>query len=97
MQYMIVPSRASVYIAPDLIVHYVEQHRYAPPAEFVDAMLACPEPSSAAYFDLLLPFADIWRLTPDAIRRIAADAPERRKAHAELVAQQEASKGRFKW
>lgn len=29
-----------IYVAPTLIVHYVEKHKYLPPQEFVDAVLA---------------------------------------------------------
>jgi hypothetical protein len=27
------------YAAPNLVVHYVDQHRYLPPSEFIDAVL----------------------------------------------------------
>lgn len=96
-QYVVIPSRHFVYVAPDLVVHYVERHEYAPPRDFVDAVLSCPEQSSDEYVDLLLPFAAIWKLDADRLRRIAATAPQRRKAHAEALAQREAAKGSFKW
>ena len=95
--YVIIPAATCVYVAPALVVHYVEHHRYAPPPEFVAAILACPEQSSDAYVELLTPFASTWRLDADGVRRIAATAPGRRKAHAEAEAQREASKGGFKW
>lgn len=31
-----------IYVAPALIVHYVADHHYAPPQEFVEAVLAAP-------------------------------------------------------
>lgn len=31
------------YIAPELIVHYIEQHHYLPPLEFIDAVYGSPE------------------------------------------------------
>lgn len=35
-----VPSGRSDYVAaPDVVLHYVEQHEYAPPAIFVDAVM----------------------------------------------------------
>ena len=36
-----VPGRAGrVYSAPTLIAHYVDAHRYRPPDEFIEAVLA---------------------------------------------------------
>lgn len=32
-------SDGSIFVAPDLIFHYVQQHRYAPPEPFVRACL----------------------------------------------------------
>jgi hypothetical protein len=34
-----VPGRGVTYYAPNLIVHYVAEHQYAPPEEFVAAVL----------------------------------------------------------
>jgi hypothetical protein len=96
-QYVIIPARTRVYVAPDLVAHYVEAHSYLPPSEFVDAVLACPEQSSDAYVELLLPFAGVWNLDEAIVRRIASRAPESRKAHAARLAQFEANRGHFKW
>lgn len=49
-----------LFHAPEMIAHYVEAHRYAPPAEFVAAVLACPLPGTPEYFNVVAPFA--WRL-----------------------------------
>jgi hypothetical protein len=35
-------ERATLFVAPRLIAHYVEAHHYAPPEEFVASVLACP-------------------------------------------------------
>lgn len=35
-----IPAGGRVYVSPNLIIHYVDQHSYQPPAEFVDAVLA---------------------------------------------------------
>ena len=85
--YLVIPSRDCVYIAPDLIVHYIDAHQYAPPAEFVDAVLACPEQCSDAYVELLLPFVSSWGeyLDADRLRKHAAEAPEKRRHHAEYI------------
>jgi hypothetical protein len=37
------------YAAPTLIYHYVTRHRYAPPAEFVQAVLTGPLPDTPEY------------------------------------------------
>jgi hypothetical protein len=39
-----------IFAAPNLIYHYVAQHQYAPPDEFVKAVLKSPPPPSPAYF-----------------------------------------------
>jgi len=96
-QYVVIPAPSCFYVAPELITHYVERHQYAPPDEFVTAVLACPEQSSSAYVDLLLPFASTWRLTADDVRHIAQRAPAAREQHAAAVAQAHASKGGFRW
>ena len=53
---LIIPSEEFCYVAPVLISHYVEIHRYEPPAEFVKALLACPPQKSPSYMALLNPF-----------------------------------------
>jgi hypothetical protein len=96
-QHVVIPARTRVYVAPELVAHYVEAHSYLPPNEFIDAVLACPEQSNDAYVELLMPFAAVWNLDEATVRRIAARAPERRAAHAARLEQFEASKGNFKW
>jgi hypothetical protein len=87
-QYVIIPSATCLYVAPDLVVHYIADHRYSPPNEFVAAVLACPEQSSDAYVDLLLPFAGIWSLDADGVRRIAS-----RRVRTEP----DPNQGNFRW
>lgn len=38
-----------VYAAPNLIYHYVTEHRYQPPMEFIEAVLRSPLPNSPEY------------------------------------------------
>jgi len=38
-----------VYAAPDLIYHYVVEHHYCPPDEFIQAVLEGPLPGSLEY------------------------------------------------
>jgi hypothetical protein len=49
-----VPHRGSIYVAPELIVHYIAAHRYKPPQVFIDAVMACPEMNSMAYKKAIL-------------------------------------------
>ena len=42
-----------IYAAPDLIYHYVVDHRYQPPDEFVQAVLKGPGPNSAEFRALI--------------------------------------------
>jgi hypothetical protein len=44
-----VPGEARVYVAPEMILHYIEQHAYAPPPEFQQAVLDCPTMRSIDY------------------------------------------------
>ena len=39
---ILVRGRQRIYAAPDMILHYVRWHRYRPPAEFVEAVMAGP-------------------------------------------------------
>ena len=50
---ILVPGKAVVYMAPSLILHYIRTHRYLPPTCFLEAVLDCPEPRSAAYLAAL--------------------------------------------
>lgn len=44
-----VPAEALLYVAPDMIAHYVEVHNYLPPAEFIEAVLNAPLPGTSEY------------------------------------------------
>jgi hypothetical protein len=44
-----VPGTNVVYVSPGGIVHYVESHSYLPPAEFIEAVLKCPDLQSEEY------------------------------------------------
>jgi hypothetical protein len=37
-----VPGHEAVYVAPSLILHYIDAHEYVPPDLFVRAVEACP-------------------------------------------------------
>jgi hypothetical protein len=48
-----IPGSGFVYVAPELILHYVDRHLYVPPEEFCDAVLACPPMGTPVYFRAL--------------------------------------------
>jgi hypothetical protein len=45
-----IPSETVVYVAPGMIVHYIAEHGYCPPEEFVNAVQDCPAQGSEAFF-----------------------------------------------
>lgn len=53
-----VPAWTHAYVAPRNLVHMLYDHDYLPPAEFVDAVIACPRVDSLAYHDA---FRDLVR------------------------------------
>jgi hypothetical protein len=46
---ILVPDKTVIYMAPQLILHYIKEHRYRPPGCFLEAVLNCPEPGSDEY------------------------------------------------
>lgn len=53
-----IPTLEAVYVAPAAVLHFVSEHSYAPPEEFVQAVLDCPPQGSRSFLTLLhqLPF-----------------------------------------
>lgn len=49
-----IPADGFLFVAPSLILHYIDSHEYAPPKEFCDAVLKCPEMRSMDYLRALL-------------------------------------------
>ena len=58
-----VPSGRKIYVAPEMILHYVRIHEYRPPGQFCDALVTCPDMGSDAYFTAMssTTWADIER------------------------------------
>ncbi|MBL8923900.1 MAG: hypothetical protein JNJ54_33905 [Myxococcaceae bacterium] len=46
---LFVPAGPVAYVAPSLVFHYLDSHGYGLPQVFVDAVQACPDPSTPAY------------------------------------------------
>ncbi len=42
-------SNGIMYAAPDLIIHYILNHGYLPPEEFINAVISGPKPDSKEY------------------------------------------------
>jgi hypothetical protein len=51
---LLIPGKDAIYMAPGRLDHYIDMHSYAPPPEFVDAVLLCPDPRSPEYKASLL-------------------------------------------
>lgn len=51
---LFVPYDGKLYVAPILVAHYVDAHRYKPPRVFVEAIMACPPMNSMEYMKVLL-------------------------------------------
>ena len=50
---LFIPTSDVVYVAPSLILHYIDAHEYSPPQPFCDAVLACPEMRSMDYLKMI--------------------------------------------
>jgi len=62
-----VPSGERLFVAPEMIVHYIEKHGYKPPAEFVTAVLRSPLPETEEYQLITEPF---WHLHRGMVQRM---------------------------
>lgn len=49
-----VPGNDCLFVAPSLIIHYIDAHRYCPPLAFQEAVTASPEMRSVAYLKAIL-------------------------------------------
>jgi hypothetical protein len=56
-----VPQGEVLYVAPELVGHYVRVHSYRPPAEFVAAVMASPLPDTHEYQTLAESFGRLHR------------------------------------
>lgn len=46
---LFIPRHDVVYLAPGRVDHYIDVHSYVPSTAFIDALMMCPEPGTAAY------------------------------------------------
>jgi hypothetical protein len=62
-----VPSGELLFVAPEMVVHYIEQHGYCPPPEFITAVLKSPLPDTEEYELITEPF---WHKHREAVERM---------------------------
>src|SRR5205823_2146919 len=65
-----VPSGDLLFVFPDLIVHYVEQHGYKPPEEFIAALFRSPFPDTEEFQIITEPFWQMHKLAQDRAARL---------------------------
>lgn len=51
---LFIPTEEFVYVAPSLVLHYIDSHGYAPPQRFLTALEACPQHGTLEYRKLVL-------------------------------------------
>lgn len=51
---LFIPANGFILVCPELIVHYINAHRYVPPDLFCSAVLACPSMRSSDYRKAIL-------------------------------------------
>ncbi len=65
------PEAQRLYIAPSSILHAMDAHEYAPPEEFVRAVLRCPPMRSQRYMVALSSVAPPWLVEAGPLRPAA--------------------------
>jgi hypothetical protein len=70
-----VPSGDLLFVAPEMVVHYIEEHDYGPPAEFVEAVLRSPLPDTEEYQLITEPFWHRHRAFEEMMRTAEAAEP----------------------
>jgi hypothetical protein len=80
---LFVPAKGCVYVAPEMILHYVVAHGYSPSRVFQSAVLACPKVLSPVYLRAIIrngPMVLVEEATAelDRIARASGQHPTRR-------------------
>ena len=58
---IVVPADKELYVAPSMILHYVEEHRYLPPKQFVNAVLESPIPGTKDYANAVAKYRELHK------------------------------------
>jgi len=53
-------AAGNIYAAPNMLLHYIINHNYMPPEEFLDAIISGPIPPDEKYFAKLTEFDLEW-------------------------------------
>lgn len=53
------PVDGVLYVFPEMLAHYIQVHGYAPPDEFIDAIMKSPIPGTQDYGDAVQKFHDL--------------------------------------
>ena len=53
-----VPDGEILFVAPEMVVHYIKHHSYRPPTQFMDAVMNSPVPGTPEYFGIVTPFRE---------------------------------------
>lgn len=56
----VVSADGKIYAAPELIKHYILDHSYLPPQEFIDAVMTGPIPGSPEYDNVIKRLPESW-------------------------------------
>jgi hypothetical protein len=68
---LFIPGRGVIFLATGRVDHYMTAHGYAAPQAFIDAVMECPDPTTAAYAQVLFElnggkrpplFPEQWRI-----------------------------------
>ena len=74
-----IPGVDTIYVAPALVYHYVQSHRYLPPKKFRDAVIKCPAMGSAAYL------TSIRQIDPELSRFMSCPGQGDRQERTALI------------
>jgi hypothetical protein len=55
-----VPQGDLLFVAPEMVAHYVEAHHYRPPAQFITAVTESPLPGTDEYRAAVASFRRVW-------------------------------------
>jgi hypothetical protein len=69
---MIIGQNDRSYHAPDLIYHYIRDHNYLPPAEFIEAVMSVAAPDSEEYAQTMAQF----EYQPECVEGICCEVKE---------------------
>src|SRR5262245_41800978 len=69
-----VPSADLLFVAPEMVVHYIEQHAYSPPPELIAAVRLSPLPDTEEYQLITEPFWHLHRKVVEQMMRAAEES-----------------------